>query len=87
VTATPSTTSTGDEPAAPDVARVVVPDVVGLELGEVRETLRSAGFRVVVEGPEGAAPTYVVTQSPAPGTEVEAGTDVRVTAGPWEDVP
>jgi beta-lactam-binding protein with PASTA domain len=79
-------TSVADKPTAPDL--------VGMRLPEARETLRTDGYAVDSEVPEGdenrpivEPVNWVVTaQDPAAGTPVEAGTRFSLTvAKPTDD--
>ena len=71
------TVSTGPEQAT-------VPDVVNEEQDTARQTLRDAGFRVIVSRVDTSDPSQdgvVVEQDPTGGTEAEKGTQVRIFVG------
>jgi beta-lactam-binding protein with PASTA domain len=59
---------------------VMVPNVVGMPRGEAEAKLRADGLEVgaVGETPVGGQPNHVVSQSPAAGTRVEAGSNVDI---------
>jgi beta-lactam-binding protein with PASTA domain len=84
-TTTGTTTSTTTAGATVDV-----PDVVGTQAVEAEATLAEAGLRANVHTVPSARPGgTVVAQSPAPGTEVEEGSAVRlnVSAGGTPPAP
>jgi hypothetical protein len=58
-------------------AMVTVPEVTGFPLGRALAALGDAGLQAVVDDAF-AARGLAVTQQPAPGTKVPAGSDVRV---------
>ena len=64
--------------------QVAVPDVVGLSRDSAQDSLRGEGLKVVVrEEPSDKPEDEVISQDPAAGTEVDAGTqghDHRVDA-------
>ena len=76
---------------APELAPVVMPDVVGLSEGEARQVLAAAGLGVetVVEpyfdevaGQFIGEPGAVWGQDPAPGTALEPGSSATIRVNP-----
>lgn len=68
-------------------SRVEVPDLTGLTIAEARRTLDEVGLEATFmeeENPEFAA-GIVSGQTPAPGTEVESGTQVLLTVSTGPD--
>jgi membrane peptidoglycan carboxypeptidase len=60
---------------------VVVPNVVGMQLSQARQTLESVGFAVAVVGssyPKG----IVIGQDPEGGTSAASGSTVQIAVGP-----
>jgi beta-lactam-binding protein with PASTA domain len=65
----------------PVVEMVVVPDIVGMDIGEAKNTLQQVGLVVgdlVEEETEDATPGEVLSQDPTAGIEVEPGGAVSV---------
>lgn len=64
---------------------VVVPDLYGLPLTDASQLLRQVGLAVgVVRTPDGGTPgpgAFIQSQSPAAGSQVNAGTRVDMTTG------
>ncbi len=60
--------------------QVAVPDVVGLSRDSAQDSLRGEGLKVVVrEEPSDTTEDEVISQDPAAGTEVDAGSRVTIT--------
>ncbi|GAA2896356.1 Stk1 family PASTA domain-containing Ser/Thr kinase [Streptosporangium fragile] len=58
---------------------VEVPPVANLTVGDARNMLRSAGFKVkVVEQPSDLPKDTVISQSPEPGTKLQPGTTITL---------
>jgi serine/threonine-protein kinase len=71
-------------------ARVAVPSVAGQQVDDARRALRDAGLRVgttdvPVQNPDQDG--VVITQDPAPGTQVERGSRVNLAVARLEDQP
>ncbi|GAA1105225.1 Stk1 family PASTA domain-containing Ser/Thr kinase [Tsukamurella strandjordii] len=63
-------------------ARVVVPSVTGMKVGQARSVLQDAGLQVKVNGIFASDNSQVIWQDPGGGTRVKAGSTVTVTAIP-----
>ncbi|MCD0448710.1 PASTA domain-containing protein [Actinocorallia sp. API 0066] len=69
--------SDGSGGGTADVSRMTVPYLVGVDTGHATRVLEALGLRLDPADAKGV----VATQDPAPGTEVAAGTTVKVTVG------
>lgn len=77
--APPTTATTASTTTDTTAALVRVPDVVGTTSSEATRALRDAGFDVdVVAVPSDEPPGTVVAQNPAPRSEAEKGSTVRI---------
>ncbi|BDH58075.1 serine/threonine protein kinase [Tsukamurella sp. PLM1] len=63
-------------------ARVTVPSVTGMNVGQARSTLRDAGLQVKVNGIFASDNSQVIWQDPGGGSRVKAGSTVTITAIP-----
>ncbi|WP_019204236.1 Stk1 family PASTA domain-containing Ser/Thr kinase [Tsukamurella sp. 1534] len=63
-------------------ARVTVPSVTGMNVGQARSVLRDAGLQVKVNGIFASDNSQVIWQDPGGGNRVKAGSTVTVTALP-----
>lgn len=79
--ATATIADTGEsETDEPEVVEVV--DLEGMTLEEAKDSLESSGLEAAAEGEGVADPALegtVIAQSPAPGDEVDAGSEVTIT--------
>jgi beta-lactam-binding protein with PASTA domain len=57
---------------------VVVPDVMGLGVDQAKRVLEEVGFAVMVRGGSGST---VVSQSPAAGSSMPAGSSISLETG------
>lgn len=83
VISTPSPTPTPTE--ASSVHRMIVPDVVGEELGSAQDIVRERGLGVRVFKSVGSACVpkgVVVSQQPGPGRRIETGSRVTLIVSP-----
>jgi serine/threonine protein kinase len=81
VTASPSASPTAARPTQPTDGRVTVPQVVGLTIQAASSTLANQGFGDVRQTTGcfgGSAAGTVIRQSPAAGSRVMPGSDVRL---------
>jgi eukaryotic-like serine/threonine-protein kinase len=65
-------------------AQAAVPSVIGLSEANAISQIEGAGFRAAVEEQDVADPTQngrVIAQDPAPNTQAEVGSTVRITVG------
>ncbi len=63
-------------------ARVTVPSVTGMNVGQARSLLEDAGLKVKVNGIFASDKSQVIWQDPGGGTRVQAGSTVTITALP-----
>ena len=76
-------------PVPPEPEMVTVPDVVGLSLGDARQSLRVLGLEIHtrVEHDPSVAEGVVISQSIEDGTPVELGTRIELIISRGEPVP
>jgi len=71
----------------PDPATVAVPSLIGLRVDPAQAALGEVGLRSVVEPVvPGDVPPVVLSQDPAPGSVVPAGSTVTLRVGPMSDI-
>ena len=63
------------------IAKVLVPNVIGLDEATAHARLSNAGFTVAVQTTQGGTPGRVKAQNPAAGARVDTGSTVTITLG------